>query len=125
MSQRSSAMSLTILPAEIRDLSVIVKESNPPQFALHGVRDMPTPGWSFIVDRVEVDTREGRILVKITDVGPQGIVPQVITPTKIEMHLGKLRVGRYCVEVRTRRERRQRYVLLQSFAVEASREASS
>lgn len=120
MSRRARAMSLTLLPQEIRDLSVITLESMPPQFVIRGVREMPTPGWKFTLDSVDVDPALGRILVKVTDIAPTGIVPQVITPTPIDLRLGSVPVGRYVVEVRTRRERRRRHALLQAFAVEAT-----
>jgi hypothetical protein len=78
-----------------------VLESDPPRFELVLTREMPTPGYRFEIDSLEVDAEAGRIVAKVTDVPPDGMVAQVITPTRLRLSLGTLPVGRYVLEIRT------------------------
>ena len=79
-------------------------KSEPPRFTLAFVREMPTPGWTCHVDAVELDAPGRRISVRLTDVGPQGMTAQVITPTRFEVPLGSVAPGSYFVEIWTRRD---------------------
>ena len=65
---------------------------------------MPTPGWTFLIDSVEADAGSSRLTIKLTEVGPDGIVAQVLTPTRIEVPLGQFESGAYFVELWTRRD---------------------
>ena len=82
---------------------VEVLESHPVQFVIVFDREMPTPGWTSTVDSVDVDRKTGRIVVKITDQAPEGMVAQVITPTKLRIKVGSLPNGRFVLELRARR----------------------
>ena len=66
-------------------------------------REMPTPGWTFDVDSVEADAEASRLTVKLTEIGPTGMVAQVLTKTKAEIPLGVVEPGTYFVEIWTRR----------------------
>lgn len=74
-------------------------------------RDMPTPGYRFEVDGVEVDTVAGRIEVRVTEVAPDGMVAQVITPAELAIQLGPLDVRTYVLEIRLRRRGESDYRL--------------
>ncbi len=111
-----------LVPAEpsYRWAEARVLESLPPQLVVELKAEMPTPGWSLTVDSVEVDPNAGRIVLRITEAGPSGIVAQVITPTRVQANLGSVPVGRYCLEVWTRRAAQGSYSLAQSLALAAS-----
>jgi hypothetical protein len=83
---------------------VSVGSSQPPEFSLTLTREMPTPGWELRIDSVDVEAATRRIVVKITERGPQGMVAQVITPTDVEIPLGRLAPGGYFVEFWGRRD---------------------
>ena len=99
------AGAVSVLDGELRDLSVLTLESAPPQFVLRAVRTMPTPGWELRVDEVdeEVDARGRRVFVFLTEIAPQGIVAQVLTPTEVRIPLGPLSAGRHLVAIYARR----------------------
>lgn len=85
------------------DPQIEVVESDPAQFVVVLYRDMPTPGYRFEIDSLDVDENSGRIVAKITEVPPQGTVPHVITKNVLRLRLGSLRTGRYLLEIWTRR----------------------
>lgn len=99
----TSATKLTFREPAFHDPQVQVATSMPPQFDLLLTRDMPTPGWALDVDDVAVDTKAGRILVRITEVAPEGIRTQVITPTPCRVPLGRLEPGVFALELWLRR----------------------
>jgi hypothetical protein len=119
--QAPPAQSVQVLPAEVHELSAITLESMPPQFVLRGLRTMPTPGWELRIDRVEEDVDQSgeRLLVFITEVPPEGIVPQVLHPTEVRIPLGALSPGRHLLALYTRRGE-DPYDLLQAMVVEAT-----
>ena len=89
---------------DFRKPRIVVEESDPPGFQLVLEREMPTPGWTFERDEIRIDRDEGRIVVRLTEIGPAGIVAQVITTTELRVVLGPLDAGHYVVELRTRRD---------------------
>jgi hypothetical protein len=99
---------------------VNVLESHPVQFVLVFEQTMPTPGWTSTVDSVDVDGEAGRIVVRITQKAPEGIVAQVITPTKLRVPLGSLPRGRYVLELRTRRDEASGFQPVHALVVSAS-----
>ena len=113
------ATALSIPEPAFRDPQVVVATSMPPQFEIVLVRDMPTPGWSFSVDAVDVDEKSWRITAKITEVGPTGANVQVITPTKCRVPLGKLATGVYSLELWLRQGNAGPYRLAHALVVRA------
>ncbi len=81
---------------------------------------MPTPGWKLGVDGVGRPDATDRIKVSITGSGPEGLVPAVITDTKVRVTLGSLPKGRYILDVFGRHDaakphRRMGVALLHAF----------
>lgn len=85
-------------------VEVVADKSDPTRFTLIVERDMPTPGWTFLVDSVEADAGSSRLTIKLTEVGPGGMVAQVLTSARIEVPLGQVESGAYFVELWTRRD---------------------
>ena len=85
------------------DARIRVLESDPPQFEVVLTREMPTPGFRFEIDALDVDAGHGRITARVTEVPPDGIVAQVITPAKLRLSLGSIPIGRYVLEIWIRR----------------------
>jgi hypothetical protein len=88
---------------------IIEDKSERSGFTLVLKREMPTPGWTFRIDSVEVDAESQRLTAKLTEVGPEGIVAQVLTPSTIEVPLGKIDPGTYFVELWFRRDPNKRH----------------
>jgi len=114
-----AATALSIAEPAFRDPQVVVAMSMPPQFEVVFVREMPTPGWSFAVDGVEIDAKSGRITAKISDIPPGGPTAQVITKTKFRLPLGKLSAGVYSLELWLRRGSEGQHALAQALVVRA------
>lgn len=114
-----SATALAVVEPTFREPEVRVAMSMPPQFEVVFQREMPTPGWSFTVDAVEVDEEASRILARITEVAPEGISLQVITETACRVPLGKLEPGLYSFELWVRRGDEGPHVLTQSLVLRA------
>jgi hypothetical protein len=110
---------LSIPEPAFRDPQVVVATSMPPQFEIVFVRDMPTPGWRFSVDTVDVDEESWRITAKITEVGPTGVNVQMIAPTKCRVPLGKLATGVYSLELWLRQGNTGPYRLAHALVVRA------
>jgi len=87
---------------EVDKIEIVAGKTEPPSFTLVLVRQMPTPGWTWRVDALDVDAKSRRITARLTETAPQGIVAQVITPTRFELPLGELQAGSYFVELWTR-----------------------
>lgn len=96
---------------------VQVLESQPPQFDLVFRREMPTPGFELRVDSIE--TEGGRIVARITELAPEGMVAQVITPTELRLSLGAVAPGRYLLEIHTRRGEDGVYLLADALVLTA------
>jgi hypothetical protein len=113
------ATSLVPEPPAFSDPQVLVATSMPPQFEVVLTREMPTPGFTFAVDSLEVDEQAGRIVARISEVRPQGITTQVITSTPCRLPLGTLAPGRYALEIRLRRGTTGPHVLSQALVLVA------
>ena len=122
-SQVVTDRALRVVPGErpFGDPRIQVLESYPPQFEIVLSRDMPTPGYTFRIDSLEVDEQRGRIVAKVTEVTPQGMVAQVITKTELRLHVGSLRARRYVVEIWTRRGADAEHALVQAMVLVATR----
>ena len=97
-----SAANVTVVRSEAADPFKLVKlEGAPPTFVVEFTQQMPTPGWTFKVDSVETDG--DRIVAKMTEIRPQGMVVQMIAPGTAKIPLGSLTRGRYVLEIRSRR----------------------
>jgi len=70
----------------------------PPGFVLKLSRPMPTPNWTLKVDEVK-RTEDGRIVIKITAIAPDGAQSQVMTPTTATAKLGTLRRGPHLIDI--------------------------
>jgi hypothetical protein len=101
--EEAKASSLAIADPAFHDPEIRVLESAPTQFEIVLEREMPTPGWTFTVDAVETDEKTGRIVARVTENRPKGIVAQVITPGRLELRVGSLAKGRYVFEIWLRR----------------------
>ena len=97
-----AATSLTVVRSEAADPFKLVKlEGSPPTFVAEFTQQMPTPGWTFRIDSVE--THGDRIVAKLTEIRPQGMVVQMIAPGTAKIPLGPFTRGRYVLEIRSRR----------------------
>jgi hypothetical protein len=119
LSRSQPAQSLSVVAPAIEKIELGVLASRPPQFVLRGLRQMPTPGWTFHIDSVTSEPASGRIVVQLTDVPPDGVV-SALGPTPIALQLGSLRAGSYVVEIHSRRSPNERHQLLQAVVVEAT-----
>ena len=97
------ASRMWIPDTRVQDAEVVADESEPTRFTLVVKREMPTPGWTFQIDSIEVDADTARVIVKLTEVAPGGIVAQVLTPARIEVPLSTIEPGAYFVELWIRR----------------------
>jgi hypothetical protein len=117
--QPGPATALSIREPAFSAPQVRVAASMPPQFEIELVREMPTPGWSFSVDSVDVDEQAGRITARITEVAPTTPTAQVIASKKCRVPLGKLAPGVYALELWLRRGTAHPHVLTQVLVVRA------
>jgi len=93
----------------VKKVDVVKQETGGGGFTLVVEREMPTPGWTFVVDAVEADAGASRLTAKLTEVGPSGMVAQVLTRERIEIPLGAIEPGAYFVEIWTRRDAAQEH----------------
>lgn len=100
-----AATRLFVPESRFGELSVAASKSMPPQFVLQLEREMPTPGWGFEVDSVQVDPATRRILAKVSEIPPSGMTAQVITRATIEIDVGRLGKGGWILELHLRRGR--------------------
>ena len=119
------ATRLAVPDPAFRDVRIVPAKSMPPQFRVTLTRDMPTPGWKFEVDEVKVDAESGRIVARITEHAPGGIVSQVIKPTRLDVELGILPRGTYLLELWARRGADGGDVLMENHAVPCVVEAGT
>lgn len=91
-----------VADTRIKAAEVVSDKSATATFTLVLERVMPTPGWTFKIDSVEADAASSRLTVKLTEVGPDGMVAQVLSPARIEIPLGQIEPGAYFVELWTR-----------------------
>jgi len=98
-----AASGVTVVRSEAADPFKLVKRDGaPPTFTAEFTQQMPTPGWTFRIDSIE--TEGERIVAKVTEIRPQGMVVQMIAPGTMTISLGSLKRGRYVLEIRTRRD---------------------
>ena len=100
------AKSLRVIESEI-DSPLTFKPSDEavseaPRFVAIWERRMPTPGWSFSVDDLQLE--EGRIIALVTETRPDGLMAQVMTPATVKLAIGAIPRGRYVFEIRTRND---------------------
>ena len=96
------ATSVTVVGSEAADPFKLVKlDGSRPTFVAEFTQQMPTPGWTFRIDSVE--TEGDRIVARITEIRPQGMVVQMIAPGTVKIPLGSFERGRYVLEIRSRR----------------------
>ena len=113
------AQQLQILEDGFGEPQIVMLKSMPPQFNLTLKREMPTPGWEFAVDSLDIDPVAGRIVARLTEKPPGGIVAQVVTPAWLRLELGTLVPGRYVVELRVRRRAGEKYRPEQALILDA------
>jgi len=114
------ASRLSLVEPPISKLELVALPTSPTQFVMRGEREMPTPGWTFHIDGVQVESA-GRITVRITDIPPSADATiSVLAPAVLSIQLGALRMGRYVVELLTRRSPAEPYRLLQAAVLEAA-----
>jgi hypothetical protein len=100
--EEPAAKTLTVVRPETADTFKLVQlEGTLTEFVAEWTRQMPTPGWTFEIDAVDVV--EDRIVVKLTEVRPEGMVVQMLAPGTAKIPLGSLPPGRYVLEIRSRR----------------------
>lgn len=114
-----AATVLSFAPKGLEGPRVIAAMSMPPQFEIVFERAMPTPGWRIVVDSVEVDGERARIVAKLSEIAPEGMVAQVITKTQGRIPLGELQAGSYVLEVWMRRGTTTPHALTQAFVLTA------
>jgi hypothetical protein len=88
-------------------LTVTRTEASPERFVAVWTHTMPTPGWTFELDRLSIDG--DRIGIDLTAIRPEGMVAQVEAPGRTTIELGALPRGRYFLEIRLRRGALQDY----------------
>jgi hypothetical protein len=95
----ADARSLAEVRSQVRLVRVEAMESDPVQFALALEVAMPEPRWTLGVESVSRPDATGRILVRLRGERPEGMLPQVITPTAVRVPLGALPAGEVLVDV--------------------------
>lgn len=118
--QERKAMQLRVEPALFDEPRVEMAKSLPPQFSLTLSREMPTPGFSFTVDSVEVDPEARRIVARVTEQAPKGMVAQVLTPAWFKLDLGAIEPGRYFLELYLRDDPGAKHRPAQAVLLDAS-----
>jgi hypothetical protein len=93
------------------DLSLKPLPACPTPFELTMARDMPDPGWSLKVDKM--DRKEGRVVVHVTATRKDGLFPQVITPASAKVNLGRFKKGAHVLEIHYRAGADAKYELVQ------------
>lgn len=83
----------------------------PTPFELTLTRDMPDPGCSLKVDRL--DRKDGRVVVHVTATRRDGLFRQVITPASAKVNLGRFKKGAHVLEIHFRTGPEAKYELVQ------------
>jgi hypothetical protein len=119
--ERVAAGSLAVVEPAYRGPRIDVALSNPPRFDAVFERAMPTTGWRLVVDDVQVDGEQHRIVVRISEIPPEGNVAQVVTDTECRVPLGPLSRGTWSLELRVRRADAKRYRPAHAIVLRAGR----
>ena len=114
------AMRLDVGRGPFQNPAVVMQKSYPPKFVIVLTREMPTPGYRFDVDSLELDEERGRVVARVTEVRPEGMVAQVITKAELRLPIGSPKTGRYVLELWTRRGTEGRHQLTQAMVLVAS-----
>ncbi|HKQ62655.1 MAG TPA: protease complex subunit PrcB family protein [Candidatus Polarisedimenticolaceae bacterium] len=114
------ARTLMVRGDAFTDPEVVTLKTLPPKFELLLRREMPTPGWSFVVDSVEVDEAKGRIVAKVSEIAPEGVTAQVITRTELRLPLGTLQARHHVLELYLRRGASGEHALVQAIVLASS-----
>jgi hypothetical protein len=93
------------------DLALKGLPACPTPFELTMTRDMPDPGWSLTVDKLE--RKDRRVVVHVTATRKQGLFPQVITPASTSINLGRFKKGAHVLEIHYRTGAEAKYELTQ------------
>jgi len=104
VTSEAAATKVWVAETGVDKVHVVKHDSGAAGFTLVLDKEMPTPGWTFVVDSVEADAAASRLTAKLTEVAPDGIVAQVLTASRIEIPLGSIEPGAYFVEIWTRRD---------------------
>jgi len=98
-----AATQITVVrPEAAEPFKVVTVQGSPSTFTIEFTQQMPTPGWTFQIDSVE--TEGDRIVVRMMEIRPTGMVVQMIAPGTAKIPLGSLERGRYVLEIRSRRD---------------------
>jgi hypothetical protein len=97
--EATTATRMWVVGWEDQGAGIVAGKTVPTEFTLTLPREMSTPGWRIEVDSVALDPTTARIVVKLTERKPDGIVAQVLTTTRFEIPLGHVAPGRYFVEI--------------------------
>jgi len=100
--QERKAIDLRVRPSAFDEPHIEMAKSMPPQFSVALSREMPTPGYTFSVDSLDIDPQARRIVARVTQRAPAGMVAQVMTRTWLKLDLGVIDPGRYFLELYVR-----------------------
>ena len=89
-----------VAPGVAEPLRLERVEGEPARFVAEWTHTMPTPGWTFVLDAMEIDGN--RIVVRLTGIRAEGMLPQVEAPATAAIPLGALERGRYFLEIELR-----------------------
>ena len=99
----NAATTATLVKATVDEpIKLIRVDDNPVRFVAEWTQQMPTPGYTFELDTLNIDG--DRIVAELTEIRPTGLVVQVQVPGTAEIPLGVLPPGRYFLEIRSRRD---------------------
>ncbi len=115
-----SASRLTAVEGEYGAPRIAATRSVPPQFVLVFERQTPTPGYTLRQDAVEIDAERGRIVARVSEVPPGGMVAQVISEAELRLNLGAVPTGRWVLEIHARRGDAGEYRLQQALVLVAN-----
>jgi hypothetical protein len=117
--EAAGATALTFIEGSFASPQVTSDPSGPGRFTVSFEREMPTPGWRFEIDAVEIDPDSGRIEARISEIAPDGITSQVLTKARCSIPLGPLPPGRFVLEIRSRRGTSAPHEPVQAFVIHA------
>lgn len=89
-----------LAPGVAEPLKIELVEGEPARFVAKWTHTMPTPGWTFDLDGLDIDG--DRIVIELTANRPGGMVAQVEAPATAAIPLGALERGRYFLEIELR-----------------------
>ena len=117
--EERKAMRLEPLEPAFEPPQIEMAKTMPPRFSVALEREMPTPGYTFTVDGLDVDPEARRIVARVTQHRPEGMVAQVLTPAWLKLDLGVLEPGRYFLELYLREDAGGKHRPAQAILLEA------